>query len=490
MVERILNSLYKHQNEQAFCIEGNGYTYGELSKKIAGIQDEIELMHGNHKNPIVGLVCNNDIETYASIFALWLSGMAYAPISPKVPVERNARIILDAGIKTVVSSTAVVGIEGVDFIDTTICRGEQNVPQVYRYNENNLAYILFTSGSTGIPKGVPISQKNLASFVSSFEELGIDLKHTDKCLQMFELTFDVSVACFLMPVLSGACVYTMSPDVIKYLQVVRMIRDFDLSFVTIVPSVLTLLKPYFNQLVFDSVRCCVLTAEATYADMLQPLQRMMPTAEIWNLYGPTEATIWCTALKYDSSKLKQYNGMFAIGKPLLNVKANIVDENFNKLGMMQKGELCLSGNQITEGYLNNPEINKRAFYEDNTTNPITLYYRTGDFCYTDEEGDIFYCGRIDNQVQMQGFRVELSEIEILIRQQFNINNVVLAVNNKLGVPELVLVLENNLQNMDEVREFMSKKLPYYMIPEKILQFNEFPVNSSGKIDRIKLKTLL
>lgn len=490
MLDRILGSLSKYQNETAFCIGDKIYTYKDLSRKVACIQYEIELKQIEKENRVVGLICNNDIETYASIFALWFSGMAYVPISLKNPRERNSKIIADAGVKVILSSMQVADFEGLDFIDSTLCRCTDDMPHINSDDASNLAYILFTSGSTGVPKGVPISQKNLASFVTSFENLGIDLKPADRCLQMFELTFDVSVACFLLPVLKGASIYTIPPNGIKYLNVVRTVRDFKLSFVTIVPSILTLLKPYFKQLIFEDVRCCILTAEATYTDMLQPLQKIMPAADIWNLYGPTEATIWCTGLKYDTNKVKQYNGMFAIGKPLQNVGVVITDERFNKVDVMQKGELCLTGDQITDGYLNNPETNRRAF-KTHSSNALTArYYRTGDFCYMDEEGDIFYCGRMDNQVQMQGFRVELSEIEITIREQFNINNVVLAINNKLGVPELVLVLESNSQDFDEVKDFMSRKLPYYMIPEKIIRFDEFPVNNSGKVDRIKLKTLL
>ena len=492
MLNRVLVNLSKYHDKQAFCIENTFYSYKMLEQKIAGIQVELENNKITDEGPIVGIICNNDFETYASIFALWFTGMAYVPVSLKIPKGRNLKMLEDAGVKIVLSSTSVPDFEDDEFkfINTSSCLDTVGKPNISGYNEKNLAYILFTSGSTGVPKGVPISQKNLSSFVESFEALDIKLTASDRCLQMFELTFDVSVASFLMPVLNGACVYTMPPEVIKYLHIVRMVRDYNLSFVALVPSVLTLLKPYFNQLVFEGVRCCILTAEATFSDMLPPLQKMMPGADIWNLYGPTEATIWSTGLKYDAGKLKQYNGMFAIGKPLKNVTAIITDEQSNKLGSLQKGELCLSGNQITGGYLNNPQMNAKAFYFDKTDDELLYYYKTGDSCFIDDEEDIHYCGRIDNQVQIQGFRVELSEIEILIREQFDINNVVVARNNKLEVLELVLILENYAQNTDEIRNFITKKLPYYMIPHMIITVDEFPVNNSGKVDRIKLKTIL
>lgn len=485
--QKLFDSLSSNGNNSAFCIKGVFYSYNELSVIVAGVQGQ--LRNSGINTGTIGLVTNDDIHTYATILACWLSGISYVPISPKNPIDRNAGVLKSAGSLYVFSSDKTevdwIGL-GFGFVNVSEIENESTSLSIIPVPNETFAYILFTSGSTGVPKGVPISYGNIEAFIQSFNALGYNLSAKDHCLQMFELTFDVSVASLLMPLLEGACVYTIPGEVVKYLHIVKLLKAYPITIITIVPSVINLLKPFLNQLRFDSVRLCILTAEATFVDLLKLWAPVVPNAEVWNLYGPTEATIWCTGFKYDPANAVNYNGMFAIGGPLKEVDYFIADDDFKEVKTSQKGQLLISGNQITPGYLNDPEKNGIAFIDIAKEGGLRRFYKTGDLCFVDEAGIINYCGRLDNQVQIQGFRVELSEIEVTVRDKFNLNNVVVCRNNKLGSAELTLVLENSSLDNNVVLEFIKSKLPYYMVPSHIIVLDEFPLNSSGKIDRKKI----
>ncbi len=430
------------------------------------------------------------------MLALWFKGYAYVPLSSKNPVERNQVIVAESGIRFILDSGSHENIAGNDVTliftggrhNETCCIEEQ---ELFGHKEETEVYILFTSGSTGVPKGVPINFGNLSAFCASMDALPLPIVANDRCLQMFDLTFDVSVASFMLPLLGGACVFTVPPDVVKYLHIVRLMKKYQLTVLTIVPSVVTLLKPYLKDLSFPEVKYCIFTAEASYTDLVAAWQQCVPGANIWNLYGPTEATIWCTGLAFSPENAKQYNGMFAIGKPLKQVEAIICNVEGIETGVNEKGELLVSGAQITTGYLNNTKQNEHSFVTREYNGKKQVFYKTGDYCYKDADGDIYYCGRLDNQVQIQGFRVELSEIEIQVREHFRLNNIVVPVTNKFGSIELILVLETGTEQVkEEVADLLRKKLAHYMIPSGILCMQEFPLNQSGKTDRKAIKNAI
>jgi acyl-coenzyme A synthetase/AMP-(fatty) acid ligase len=174
--------------------------------------------------------------------------------------------------------------------------------------------------------------------------------------------------------------------------------------------------------------------------------------------------------------------MLIIGKPFRNVDVLIVDERGNEVARGEKGEMLVAGGQITPGYINNEERNRTAFIIKGGQR----YYNTGDVCYVDEDGDIYYCGRADHQVKIQGFRIELSEIEVAARQLFSLNAAAVVYRNALGVQQIGLFIESYAGEVESVRDALGKKLPYYMIPSTIKVVDSLPYNNSGKIDRVHL----
>lgn len=492
MFNQISRSFEEFSGANSFCINNAFYTYKDFGKRINGIISIIK----TNPSQNVGIIIYDDIETYASILAVLFAGKTYVPLNPHNPAERNFNITQQAEIGLILTSrfedieNAVVKSDIFQLVATNNILSEEyrlKTPEIF---PGQNAYILFTSGSTGIPKGVPIQIKNLVSFAEAFFALGYEINEKDRFLQMFDLTFDLSIMSYLIPLCVGACVYTVPAGEIKFTAAYSILEEHQISVALMVPSILSFLRKYFDEIRLENMRYSLFCGEALFSDLTAEWAECVPNALVQNVYGPTEATIFC--LTYDwkrSEKNKENNGIVCIGKPMKNIIAVIVDETLAPVANGTFGELCLSGGQLTAGYLKNPEKNKEAFFKISVDGNENIFYRTGDICCKDTDGDFLYSGRLDNQVKIQGFRVELSEIEHFAREYVKSNVVALTSQNANGNVIISLFVEN-FQQTNELHDYLKNKLPPYMIPAEILQIKNFPLNINGKIDRKALQKLL
>ena len=486
IIDPIMRNLFEGKDRNAFCIKDEFFTYGQLANKITNIRSLLQARKPQNKN--VGLVTNNDIETYASIIALWLDGYCYVPLHIKQPIDRCLDIVKQVGIDTILDSSNKSRYD-LSLVVTSTERAEftANLEPKKDISDNDLAYILFTSGSTGKPKGVSLSRLNIGSFMDSFWATGIKLSSEDKCLQTFDLTFDVSVQCYLAGLISGACIYTVPYGEGKYLYVAGLVDEYHLTFAVMAPSMLRFMQPFFEQVDMSSLKTCILTAEACPKGLLETVYKYCPDVELYDFYGPTEATIYCTYYKLSrESENKELNGIISIGKPLKHCVSIILDENGNEVPIGEKGELCIAGPQVTPGYWNNPEKNESSFFIRKYKDEDLRFYHTGDLTFQDRDGDIMYSCRMDNQVKIQGFRIELGEIEYHARVAIGKNLVCIACESN-GINELYLVIEGEQFDTKEMVNYMKSKMPSYMIPTHIKFMEKFPLNNSDKIDRPKIK---
>jgi amino acid adenylation domain-containing protein len=483
VLEPVLESIGQYGEANAFFIDGNHYTYNYFANAVSAIRAELRrALTGDN----VGLVANDDVETYASILALWLEGCAYIPLHPLQPVERNNEIILQSHISLVLDSESKMNFPSVRKIFTSNLSFDKPDLQPKQISDDSIAYILFTSGSTGKPKGVPITRRNIGEFTKAFWDIGYTMDHTDRVLQPFDLTFDLSVMSYLMPLTKGACVYTVPHDQIKYNYIAGLLDDQSLTFALMVPSTIRYLRPYFDEINLPSLRYNLFCGEALPLDLITEWSKCIPNATIDNVYGPTEDTIFCSQYRFQRDTInKSYNGVLSIGKSMTSGTMIVVDENNNRIAQGEQGELCLAGLQLTPGYWNNPEKNKQAFFTDNSGE---RFYRTGDICFEDANGDFMYCGRADSQVKVQGYRIELGEIEYHVRESLQGRNAVaVAFENGSGNTEIALFIEGELEDPRILMSDLKTKMPSYMEPSRIKSLPEFPLNSNGKVDRNKLK---
>lgn len=509
MLTDIIKAAVQYADRPAFVIEEETYTYSRLLEQAVSISYTLR----NLKKNVIGIAAENRIETYASILAVLLAKKTYVILHPDYPAERNRQIARQAGIGLLLYGSKGDSVLPPDVAVRRICTsfypsdlyhqwhlysrtgGVHSSFSSADYNSNDAAseapaYIIFTSGSTGEPKGVPISRRNLNAFYAAYKKLGWKLDDKDRMLQMFELTFDVSVVSILYPLTLGACVYTVPRGGMKYLNVIEIMERHRLTFAAVAPSVLRLSRPYFSEITFPHLRYLVVTAEATDVDLLAEFRPCIPHATVVNLYGPTEATIYCTSYIIPDKECKHHNGMAAIGKPFDGVEAIIADEAGIPLPANETGELWIRGPQLMRGYWNAPEKSAQCFVRNKEGK---LYYRTGDLCLKDTDGDIIYCGRKDTQVKIQGFRIELGEIEYRVKQFYanTVNTVVLPVYNADGTTELHLVIEQEkMENIHELEADLRRHLPSYMLPKCIHLLNNFPLNASNKTDRKKIVEII
>lgn len=470
----IRRAITKHNDRPAFFINGIYYTYNQFAERISAIRSIIRA--SEEYKQIWGLALHDDLNTYASIIALWMEGKSYLPLHPSWPKERIE------SIKEQVSCRNVL-----DQCDAPFTR--MDLDSWAEIADDELAYILFTSGSTGVPKGVQITRGNVAAFMDSFWKTGISITPEDRCMQVFDLTFDVSVQSFLVALTRGACVYTVPYGQVKYLYAASLIQEQHITFGAMAPSMLTYLRPYFDEFDASSMRACILTAEACPVDLIEDWYKCAKNTEIYDFYGPTEATIYCTYYKLErEGKNLSLNGIVSIGKPLANVDAIIIREDGSLVEGTEKGELCVAGAQITPGYWKNDEKNAMSFF----MREGKRYYHTGDLCYWDESGNIMYSGRIDQQAKIQGFRVELSEIEFHAREFYKNETRVIAIafQNVKNLTEIALFVEAQQEDSKPLVEYLRSKMPQYMVPTRIIYEPQFPLNKSEKIDRNALKQRL
>lgn len=470
----LCDSIQNYAERNAFYIDGTYYTYRQFAERISAIRTVVRSVGDDDK--IWGVALHDDLNTYASIFALWMEGKAYVPLHPSWPEDRIESIKTQVGISNILDQCDAL-YDGDLLGDWSEAYGD------------DLAYILFTSGSTGVPKGVQISRKNISAFMDSFWQTDIDITPEDRCMQVFDLTFDVSVQSYLAALTRGACVYTVPYGQVKYLYAASLIQEQRITFGAMAPSMLTYLRPYFEEFDASSMKACILTAEACPVDLMEAWYGCAKNTEIYDFYGPTEATIYCTYYKLKrGGKNLSLNGIISIGKPMANVQAIIIREDGSLVEGEEKGELCVAGEQITLGYWNNPEKNASSFF----MREGMRYYHTGDLCYWDNSGNIMYSGRIDQQAKIQGFRVELGEIEYHARQFYKNGHRVMAIafQNEQNLTEIALFVESQHEDVKPLIEYLRGKMPQYMIPTRILFEPSFPLNKSEKVDRNALKQKL
>ena len=490
MLNQIARSCKKYPDRSAFFIEGQYYSYRQFAQIVSNIRKLLQSKYASEK--LIGFITNDDIETYSSVFGILYSGRGFVPINPKNPSERNLAVIEQSDIKVILTSKydseiqKLVGSNNIDIVATNELTAAEIDISIPRISENDIAYILFTSGSTGVPKGVPLTRKNLYSFIDAFFAYGYNINEEDRCLQMFDMTFDLSLMSYIIPLCKGACVYTVPPGGIKYAYVYNLLEEQKITVALMVPSIISYLRPYFNEIKLPQMRYSMFCGEALFEDIAKEWMECVPNALVQNVYGPTEATIFCSIydLNRDKTKIKSFNGVLSIGKAMNNMGLQVVNENGEEVEVGEKGELCLYGAQLTPGYWKNPQKNKQAFFRKNIDGNDTTLYRTGDLVYLDGERDYLYCGRIDHQVKIDGFRVELGEIEHYTREFTQVSNVAaVAIKNNIGNNEIILFVEKYAGSIIDIENFLKSKLPNYMIPSDTFVLDIFPLNVNGKIDR-------
>ncbi|MFD2614574.1 amino acid adenylation domain-containing protein [Paenibacillus gansuensis] len=498
MADILSKGLLHNPNNIALESHQTSISYKELDEFSTRFSIYL-IRAGVRKGDKIIISSKKSYSTIAAIIGILKCGCVFIPIDPDSPINRTRYIIEDTNPKVIImpneysikdsKNTIVLSFEEVENIlndDLNM----QNVEFPYVCGDD-AAYCMYTSGSTGQPKGVLIKHNSVVSFFNSIYEF-IELDQNSKSISLNPIFADASIVDLFYPLYQGAYVYLYDQKIIPK-NIWRVIQDKGINYCDVVSSLLTLLVESVELTKFNLSKLKIVSngAEILNVNTAQKLLRQVPGLLIVNAYGPTEATCICVVeciREIESDRQETY----PIGKPLKGIKAIIVDDENNEINELNVfGELLVSGTQVMSGYLNKPsETNKRMYMYKGD-----YYYRTGDICFYDNEKKINIVGRIDEDIKVSGYRVNLNEIREAVHKLPYIKSfVVLSVQERVKgkVPALAVILQRGADNIteDKIKNDLKDDLPKFMIPRYVLLCNQFPTVPSGKVDLQRIKLLI
>ncbi|SDS91968.1 type I polyketide synthase [Winogradskyella sediminis] len=423
-------------------------------------------------NDFVGLMIERSEWIVISILGILKAGATYVPIDIDSPQVRKDFIKNDSNCKFTVNDSIIQ-----DFIASQSQYDTEALLNIGS-SPNDLAYIMYTSGTTGNPKGVMIRHISVVNLIT-FQTRNYGLDSTDKILQFSNYFFDASIEQIFLALLNGARTIIVDKQTIKDYTILDFIEKHEITHLNSTPSYLETIADLSQ---IRSLKRIVAGGETCSLKLAQKLSQI---CDFYNAYGLTETTVTSMLYKYSSDD--DYGNLLPIGKTIPNTKAYILSEDLKLLPVGATGDLYLSGNALAKGYLNLPELSSKSFIE-NPFEPQSVMYRTGDLAKWLPDGNIEFIGRKDDQVKIGGYRLELGEIEAAILTLPNIKRACVIASNYFEEAKLVAYIESEDLEKDSnsIRQQLSDILPAYMIPALIMWVDDFPTTTNGKIDKKNL----
>lgn len=488
-------------------------TYAELNEtanRLARLIRGAGVSHGDR----VGLYLDKSLEALAGIYGILKAGATYVPLDPASPPARLGGIARDSGLRLLITGrekreqweellsagapvetlvvlnedgSDMIGPEGVRTLTSAaLAEHEPESPPVDRRSSSDLAYILYTSGSTGVPKGVMLSHLNALAFIDwAVDEFAVS--ETDRLSSHAPLHFDLSVFDLFAAAKAGAAVVLVPQQLSLFpVELARWIRDSGITIWYSVPSALTLLVLHgkLQETPLPELRTILFAGEVFPTKHLHRLVQLLPNTRFANLFGPTETNVctWYEVPVWSSDP----PASIPIGKPVRDVEVFAVGEDGQPVDRGEVGELCVRGPTVMQGYWGDEERTKKTLFrnwqEDPAGHPV---YRTGDLAYLGDDGNWIFLGRRDSQIKSRGYRIELGDVETTLNlHPWVVECAVVAVPDEVVTNRIkAYVVPRAELDEDELTRFCSERLPRYMAPD-MYEFREgLPRSSTGKIDR-------
>jgi amino acid adenylation domain-containing protein len=488
--EKSIHEWFKSQVQKtpervAVVFADRRMTYTELDRRSNQLAQHLKSV-GVGPEVLVGIHMEPSLEMVVGLFGILKAGGAYVPLDPTYPRERLAFMLDDANVPVLLTQERLVKSLP-EHRATALCLDSEWEAIARRSDESpasagsaeNLAYVIYTSGSTGRPKGVQIPHCAVVNFLESMRRIP-GLTEEDRLLSVTSLSFDIAGLELYLPLMVGATVIlvdrAVSSDASRLLE---LLEQSGATVMQATPATWRLLSDGGWQ---GSKHLKLLCGGEALSRQLAN-QLLQKNGSLWNMYGPTETTIWSSVYPIESE-----DGPVPIGPPIANTQFYILDSHLKPLAVGVPGELHIGGSGLARGYLNRPELTAEKFIAHPfSEKPGERLYKTGDLARYLPDGNIEYLGRMDYQVKLRGFRVELGEIEAALRSHSTVREaVVITMAEASGENRLVAYLVANAEtvsSVSELRSFLRKKLPDYMSPSAFVFLDVFPLTPSGKVDR-------
>lgn len=497
-------------------------TFFELNHRANQVARYL-MQSGVKKNQFIPVFIDRSIEMMIAMLAIFKTGATYVPLDPGHPADRISFMLEDLQATHLFATAAtrqklasyngqVVEIFEKNFEELSKLPGDNCSLSIY---PKDIAYVIYTSGSTGRPKGVMVEQDAMFHYMVNASTRFIqDNNNLFGSYIHLSNTFDASLTSLFMPMLAGKAAVISSTSGTEAFNDENFLKYAPYDFLNITPAHLDFLVATVNDPAKWVTQRLVIGGEALYTGHFDFFVENNVPLEIINLYGPTEATIGCTTYSFWLSDLQNQSSEIPIGAPIEKTAIYLLNDNGEGLQAADTGEICIGGLTLAKGYLNRKELTNEKFIE----NPIKnskwkRLYRTGDLGKWLPDGNLAYCGRIDNQVKISGYRIELGEIESIINSMQYVNNSCVLSRGESDKKLICFVLplydkilentddadfkdftgsapgyEGNYENIHKWLEtklvtYLGERLPKYMVPSSFEFLKQFPLSSSGKIDR-------
>ncbi len=469
---------------QKIAVEENGkiLTYAELnglSNKIARYLVD----KGIEPNQFVGISSDRSIETVIAILGVVKSGAAYVPIDLDYPEDRIKYMIKDCELKVLLTERNVS-------FDDIIVESISGIMKMESFNKANFfvnntsldtLYLIYTSGTTGMPKGVMVNNRSLTNYLDFCKKT---YASDQVVMPLFSnLCFDLTVTSIFYPLLNGGKIVVYNDDIDVMID--HIFHNKELTVIKLTPGHLKIANDLLHTETLSGLESLILGGEAletkTISDTLNTFGNHI---KIYNEYGPTEATVGCCIYECSGDRDSDECTM-PIGKPILNTKVFIMNGN-DLLGIGMWGELCVTGEGVTKGYLKKEQLNKERF----VSNPFGegYMYRTGDLAKWNENGILLYAGRFDEQVKIRGYRIELGEVSGAVVSHEAISDAVTIAKTDQDNNQYIytyFVSQTDIA-IGELKEHIKKRVPYYMVPNYMLRVEKIPMTKNGKVNKSQL----
>ncbi|MDR1235547.1 MAG: amino acid adenylation domain-containing protein [Holosporaceae bacterium] len=499
IVEIFEEQVLKYPNNIAVKHENNCLTYDELNQKANQLVSHLTDL-GVKKGSIVATYFNKGINSILSMLAVVKSGAAYTPIDPMYPKEYIKNIIKDTGTLVLLTQEKdrqnlekslpsgrfiILSIDDPD-LEKKIFDNPDNKNASIKIESSDLVYVMYTSGSTGVPKGVMVPHRGVVRLVKNTNY--IKFEPGDCVAQATSISFDPSTLEIWGALLNGATLVCADTDLTTDAERLgRFLHNEKATFLSLTPALFDQLvsvnNEMFGELKFLFIGGDVLNVESVH--------RILNCSEgcpshVLNVYGPTENTVITSA--FFVPKDFDRNRSIPIGKPIANTTVYVLDRHLNPMPVGIPGELCAGGDGLAVGYLNREDLTKEKFVKTVLNGKDARFYKIGDLVRWLSDGNLEYICRIDNQVKIRGFRIELDAIELCLLNSKLINQcaVIIQQDNRKRKTIVVFLVFKRKKDIPALRKFLSKYLPHYMVPNVFIAVNSLPQTPNGKVDKKEL----
>nr|WP_297934398.1 amino acid adenylation domain-containing protein [uncultured Lachnoclostridium sp.] len=479
----------------AAVAEGQFMNYKELNQKANCLARKLKEC-GIGKGKIVGLVICESIDLLIGLIGILKTGACFLPIDSALPEQRINYMMQDSKLEIIVSHSSIsenliINIPVIN-VDNYDCKENNSENLNIKIDPEDPAYVIYTSGTTGKPKGVVIEERSLVNYFL-FIATEYNIKGSDRAALVSSFSFDLGYTVIFTTLASGALVHIVKKEVYRNPDKLgEYLQENQITWIKCTPSLLSML---INSYGFAKKDYCstlskiFLGGEQIRVEDVDVFHKRYPNTIVINHYGPTETTIGVATYPIDFNDFDNFKKTLVIGKPIANIEFYVCDAQMQPKEHGVMGELCISGAALARGYLNRPDLTKEKFVwiskGDNTKRRV---YKTGDRARILDSGNVQILGRMDEQIKIHGYRVELGDIEVQLRKYNKIKNAaVLAEKQQNGDTVLKAYCELKERcTIKELAEHLKRGLPDYMIPRRFIEVSEMPITLNGKMDKKKL----